>query len=90
MNDVLAETARIGATLGVLGAVLLVWALILPNLTPWPCTYTPTQAEAERKRAERYRRLHETSLRVDILFFVWLVVEGAFLVPWLFLKYGMA
>jgi fatty acid desaturase len=90
MNGALEETLRIAATLGVLGAVLLVWALILPNLTPFPVTFTPTQAEAERKRAERYRRLHETSLRVDILFFVWLVVEGAFLVPWMFGKYGMA
>lgn len=90
MTGALEETLRISATLGVLGVVLLVWALILPNLTPWPSTFTPSQAEAERKRAERYARLHRTSLRVDILFFVWLVVEGAFLVPWLFIKYGMA
>ena len=90
MNGALADTLRIGATLGVLGAVLLVWALILPNLTPFPGTFTPSEAQAEAKRAARYERLHKTSLRVDILFFVWLVVEGAFLVPWLFLKYGMA
>lgn len=89
MNGALEDTLRIAATLGVLAAVLGVWALILPNLTPFPGTYTPSQAEAEAKRAHRYERLHRTSLRIDIIFFVWLVVEGAFLVPWLFIKYGM-
>lgn len=89
MSEALAETARITATLGVLGLLLVLWALILPNLTPWPSTFTPTQAEAERRRAERYARLHRSSLRIDIIFFVWLVVEGAVLVPVLFLKYGM-
>ncbi|GAA0608089.1 hypothetical protein GCM10009547_07550 [Sporichthya brevicatena] len=89
MSEALAETARITATLGVLGLLLVLWALVLPNLTPWPSTFTPTQAEAERKRAERYARLHRSSLRVDIIFFVWLIVEGAVLVPVLFLKYGL-
>ncbi|WP_019873382.1 hypothetical protein [Sporichthya polymorpha] len=89
MTAFLEDTARISATLAVLALVLLVWALILPNLTPFPVTFTPSQAEAERQRAARYERLHRTTLRVDIIFFVWLVVEGALLVPWLFLKYGM-
>jgi hypothetical protein len=45
--------------------------------------------EAEKARAARYKGLHRWSVRVDVLFFVWLVVEGFFLVPYLFTHYGL-
>jgi hypothetical protein len=83
------EVWRIGLTVLILLSILGVWALILPALTPFPSTFTPTQVEAEKTRATRYRVLHKWSVRVDVLFFVWLVVEGFFLVPYLFTHYGL-
>jgi hypothetical protein len=83
------EVWRIGLTLGILLAILAVWALMLPSLTPFPGTFTPSQVEAEKAREHRYRGLHKWSVRVDVLFFVWLVVEGFFLVPYLFTHYGL-
>jgi hypothetical protein len=83
------EVWRIGLTLVVLLAILGVWALILPNLQPFVSHFTPSMVEVEKARAARYRRLHRWSVRVDVLFFGWLVVEGFFLVPYLFTHYGL-
>ena len=63
--------------------------LIIPNLVPFGGTYTPAQVEAEKERVSRYKRLHKYSVRIDVIFFVWLVVEGALLVPYLFIHYGL-
>jgi hypothetical protein len=83
------ETWRVGLTVIGLLALVGFWALISPNLTPFGGTYTPAQIEAEKERASRYRTLHKYSVRIDIIFFVWLVVEGALLVPYLFIHYGL-
>jgi hypothetical protein len=83
------ETWRIGLTVLVLLAILGVWALILPNLQPFPSHFTPDMVAAEKARADRYRGLHAWSVRADVLFFVWLVLEGFFLVPYLFAHYGL-
>lgn len=84
------ETWRIGLTLLMLAGVLGVWALIIPNLTPFGNRpYTPSQIEAEKERSSRFKTLHKYSVRIDVIFFVWLVVEGALLVPWLFGHYGL-
>jgi hypothetical protein len=89
LADMWGETWRVGLTLIGLLAVLGIWMLIIPNLTPFGGQYTPSQVEAEKQRASRYRRLHKFSVRIDVLFFIWLVVEGALLVPYLFLHYGL-
>ena len=80
---------RIGLTVIVLLVVLGIWALILPNLQPFVTNFTPSQVDAEIERASRYAQLHKISVQIDVLFFVWLVVEGAFLVPYLFAHYGL-
>jgi hypothetical protein len=80
---------RIGLTVIVLLVVLGVWALILPNLQPFVTHFTPSQVDAEIERASRYKLLHRWSVRIDVVFFIWLVVEGAFLVPYLFTHYGL-
>jgi hypothetical protein len=84
------DTWRIGLTVIGLLAVLGVWALIIPNLTPFGNRpFTPPQVEAEKERSNRYRGVQKFSVRIDVVFFVWLVVEGAVLVPWLFGHYGL-
>jgi|GEM_PF-6306915 len=84
------DTWRIGLTVVGLLAVLGAWALIIPNLTPFGNRpFTPSQVEAEKERSNRYRGVQKFSVRIDVVFFVWLVVEGALLVPWLFGHYGL-
>ena len=80
---------RIGLTLVALLAILAIWALILPNLQPFVTNFTPSQVEAEIERSSRFKLLHRWTVRIDVVFFVWLVVEGAFLVPYLFTHYGL-
>jgi hypothetical protein len=90
LSSIWGDTWRIGLTLLMLMGVLGVWALILPNLTPFGNRpFTPSQVDAEKERADRFRTLHKYSVRVDVIFFVWLVVEGIVLVPWLFGHYGL-
>lgn len=83
------EIWRIGLTLIALLAVLGLWAIVLPNLVPFATNFTPSMIEAEKARSARYARLHRMSVRIDVLFFVWLIVEGFFLVPYLFTHYGL-
>ena len=39
---------------------------------------------------EEFRTLHRVLGAVCVFFFVWLVIEGVFLVPWLLIRYGHA
>lgn len=90
MSAVLGELWRVGLTLVALLALVGFWALVLPNLTPFAQTFTSAQAEAEKQRETRFRTIRKVSVGLDVLFFVWLVVEGALLVPWLLARYGIA
>ena len=83
------EVWRIGLTLLALLAVLGLWALVLPNLAPFVTNFTPSMAQAESERAARYKWLHRVSVRIDVVFFIWLIAEGFFLVPYLFTHYGV-
>ncbi len=83
------EVWRIGLTLIALLAVLGLWALVLPNLMPFVSNFTPSMVEAEKERSARYATLHKFSVRIDVVFFVWLIAEGFFLVPYLFTHYGL-
>jgi hypothetical protein len=89
LGTVWAETWRLGVSVIALLGLVGIWALILPNLTPFGGSYSPAQVEAEKERSHRYVGLHKWSVRIDVLFFVWLVVEGAALVPWLLIKYPL-
>jgi hypothetical protein len=37
---------------------------------------------------EEYRGMHRVLMAISAFFFVYLVVEGVFLVPWLLIRYG--
>ena len=36
----------------------------------------------------QFRGLHRALTAVAVIFFAWLVLEGAFIVPWFFWRYG--
>jgi hypothetical protein len=52
---------------------------------------TAPQGWAERhpETPAQFRVLHKALVSIAIVFFVWLIVEGAVLVPWLFIRYGL-
>ena len=83
------EVWRIGVSVLAMLALLSLWAAVLPNLTPVPTNFTPSMVQAEIRREERYKKLHRVSVRIDVVFFAWLVLEGFFLVPYLFTHYGL-
>jgi hypothetical protein len=83
-----ADAARWIATLAILAALAVVWYQIVSNLTPFGGSFSPAEIEVEKKREVRYATLRKITVGLDILFFVWLVAEGALLVPYLFIHYG--
>lgn len=83
------DILRFAVTIVTLCGIVLFYYVLCSSITPFPANFTPSQAEEEKRRAARYATLHKHSVRIDVIFFVWLVVEGAFLIPWMFMRYGL-
>jgi len=45
-------------------------------------------AERHPETPAQFRVLHRFLIAIAVVLFVWLIVEGAVLVPWLFIRYG--
>jgi hypothetical protein len=80
---------RIGITVLALIGLAVFWYVVLSNITPFSTTFSDADVKLEIARERRYRNLARTTVALDVLFFVWLVVEGAFLVPWMVARYGI-
>lgn len=80
---------RVGVTVVALVGLAAFWYTVLSNLTPFSTTFSEADIQAEIARERRFRGLARTTVALDVLFFVWLVVEGAFLVPWMVARYGI-
>ncbi|MDT7582491.1 MAG: hypothetical protein QOI50_336 [Pseudonocardiales bacterium] len=89
LDAVLESGWRLGLTLLALLALAAFWYLLVSNLTPFESTFSDEQVTAEKERERRFSTLRRVTVGMDVLFFAWLVVEGAFLVPWLFIRYGI-
>lgn len=80
---------RVGLTAVALIALAVFWYVVLSNLTPFSTTFSEADVQAEKGRELRFRTLARVTVALDVLFFVWLVVEGALLVPWMVARYGL-
>jgi hypothetical protein len=80
---------RIGITVAALVGLGVFWYLVLSNLTPFSTTFSEADVKVEIARERRYKKLANTSVALDLVFFIWLVVEGALLVPWMVSRYGI-
>ncbi|HEY1973689.1 MAG TPA: hypothetical protein VGH89_37465 [Pseudonocardia sp.] len=80
---------RIGITVLALIGLAVFWYVVLSNITPFSTTFSDADVKLEIARERRYRNLARTTVALDVLFFVWLVVEGALLVPWMVARYGI-
>jgi hypothetical protein len=83
-----ADTLRWLATVGALGLLAWVWYQIVSNLTPFDGSFTRAQVAAEVDREQRYTRLRQITVGLDVFFFAVIVIEGAVLPAYLFLHYG--
>jgi hypothetical protein len=89
---VLGDTWRFGVTLLVLGIVTVFWYFVVSRLTPFPGTTGGDDhggASKEEEEEERYPRIRKFTVASDIVLFVWIVLEGAIVIPFMFIKYGM-
>jgi hypothetical protein len=80
---------RVGITVAALVGLGAFWYVVLSNITPFSTTFSEADVKVEIARERRYRKLTKTSVALDVVFFVWLVVEGALLVPWMVSRYGI-
>jgi hypothetical protein len=80
---------RVGITVAALIGLAVFWYVVLSNITPFSTTFSESDVKLEIARERRFRTLARTTVALDVLLFVWLVVEGAFLVPWMVARYGI-
>jgi hypothetical protein len=85
---VLGDTWRFGVTLLVLGVLTAFWHLVVTNLTPFPGT-TGTPSTPDAGGAEKFPRIRRFTVVADVVLFVWIVAEGAIVIPFMFIEYGL-
>ena len=87
-DTLLGDTWRIGVTL--LGLLILAgfWYLVVSNITPFPGTKGQPQPEGE-PTPSKFPRIQRVTVICDVVLFVWIVVEGAVVIPVMMTKYGL-
>jgi hypothetical protein len=87
LASVLGDTWRLIVSVAILVAIAAFWYRIVSRLTPFGGGTMDPALEAAREA--KYERLRRVTVRLDVMFFIWLVVEGAIVVPWMMIKYGL-
>jgi hypothetical protein len=82
-------TWRFGSTLLILAALSVFWFVVCSRITPFPGTKHEPLPEDAPDPPERYPALRRFTVTADLVLFVWIVLEGFFLIPFLFIKYGL-
>jgi hypothetical protein len=98
-NTILGDTWRMGVTLLALLIISVFWYLVVSNITPFPGTKSgKTEPEGDEERPNRkyprmgpvkYPKIQRATVIADVVLFVWIVVEGAVVIPIMLTKYGL-
>ena len=84
-NTVLGDTWRMAVTVAVLGLLALIWYFVVSRITPFPGTSGPVDEQEEQK----FPQVQRFTLVADVVLFVWIVLEGAIIIPFMLIKYGL-
>jgi hypothetical protein len=84
----LGDTWRLGLTLVVLLVIGVFWYLLVSNITPFPGT-SGGEKRTSPKLPPKYPRIQRVTVICDVVLFVWIVVEGAVVIPFMLVKFGL-
>ena len=87
-NTVLGDSWRMGVTLLGLLILSVFWYLVVSNITPFPGTKGQPKPDGEPEPV-KFPRIQKVSVICDVVLFVWIVVEGAIVIPIMLTKYGL-
>jgi hypothetical protein len=82
-NTVLGDTWRLAVSLLVLLVLAVLWYFVVSNITPF--AGKPESSEGKWP----FRRLQRVTVICDVILFVWIVLEGALLIPYMLIRYGL-
>jgi hypothetical protein len=88
-HTLLGDTWRIGVTLLALLALAVFWYLVVSNITPFPAPKGHVKSDGP-PLPNKYPRIQRVTVICDVVLFVWIVVEGAIVIPIMFTKYGLS
>lgn len=71
----------------ILGALTAFWYFVVSRITPFPGTRGPVDNSGAD--VDDYPRLRRFTLTCDVILFVWIVAEGAFIIPFMLYRYGL-
>jgi hypothetical protein len=86
-HTVLGDLWRTTVTLLALGILGGFWYLVVSNITPFPAA--GKKMEGEPPSPNKYPRIQRVAVAWDVILFIWIVLEGAVLIPYLFIRYGL-
>ena len=84
----LGDTWRIGVTLLGLLILSVFWYLVVSNITPFPGTQSKAESGGEPPPF-KFPKIQRVTVICDVVLFVWIVVEGAVVIPVMLTKYGL-
>ena len=84
----LADTLRFAVSIAALAVLTAVWYLVVSRVTPFPGTSGPSDPNRPSE-GERYPRLQRFTITADVILFIWVVVEGMIVIPFMLIKYGL-
>lgn len=79
----------------ILFALTAFWYIVVSRITPFPVpkgSVGSSTASAELSKApvlSEYPRLQRFTLICDVILFSWIIVEGAFIIPFMMIRYGL-
>ena len=87
-NTFLGDTWRIGVTVIALLILSVFWYLVVSNVTPFPGT-KGAEKPAGPPKPPKYPGIQRVTVICDVVLFIWIVVEGAIVIPMMLTKYGL-
>jgi len=95
-NTILGDTWRLAVTLLALLLLSLFWYVVVRNVTPFSASASeksdsekPASKPWSRAMPSKFPRIQRVTVICDVVLFIWIVVEGAIVIPIMLTKYGL-
>ena len=86
-NTFLGDTWRLAVTLLALLFLAVFWYFVVSRITPFPGP--GRNKEASGPAPNKYPKIQRVTVICDVVLFIWIVVEGAVVIPIMLTKYGL-
>jgi hypothetical protein len=82
----LGDTWRLAVTLLALIFLSVFWYVVVSRITPFPGS---GKAKDSEPAPNKYPKIQRVTVICDVVLFIWIVLEGAVVIPVMLTKYGL-